>query len=345
MAGRIIIEVERGGEVVQVTDVIGHADRHESGVVLHGETSASPRGLGIHLRPLDAGTKVQFGRVQERQGWVNPRTFFLHIGRAGSNLALSGVDADSLPEGRYELKIRIGGMKVKPSFPIVKVPKNGEVRLRLEERTSRRLELNRGVDDFDENSRRILNHPKSELDGMPAPEWLTDAKHRDARKAVLLNVLAKLAAIPVARPMESLSSEVEHVFFAEIDRVYCAVSERFHDLVRRHFRKDSVISAPHKRLLTRIPGHDRERFTLVSYREPVRRGSLQAVVAVPESGPAHPHYVDLDIDGANPGMDLVTFFIHFGEILDPAATDHLRLVKRLDHAQIRDFLYYDVRKA
>jgi hypothetical protein len=108
MAGRIIIEVERDGEVVKVTDVIGHADRHESGVILHGETSASPRGLGIHIGPLDAGTKVQFGRVQERQGWVNPRTFFLQIGRAGSNLAVSGVDAVSLTEEKYELKVRIG---------------------------------------------------------------------------------------------------------------------------------------------------------------------------------------------------------------------------------------------
>ena len=339
MAGRIIVEIERDGEVVPVT----HVDE-STGVVLHGETSASPRGLGIHIRPLSAGTKVQFSRVQEKHGWEKPRTFRLRLGRVGSNLTLSGVDASSLPEGKYELKVRIGGMKVKPSFPRVRVPKDGDVKVRLKEKIYRRLELNRPVAEFDENSREILTHPRSRLDGMSAADWLTGAKHRDARKAVLLNVLAKLNAIPVAKPAESLSRQVEHVFVAEIDRVYCAVSGRFHDLVREHFRKDSVISATHKRLKSRIPGHRPDEFNLVSYRERKRKGSLQAVIAVPKRGPQHPHFVDLDIDGANPGMDLVTFFMHFGEILNPDATNHLRLVKKLDRAQVGDFLYYDVRR-
>jgi hypothetical protein len=338
MAGRVLVEIERDGEVVPVTEV------GENGVVLHGETSASPRGLGIDIRPLSAGTKVKFKQVQQRHGWVNPVSFKLNLSRRDSKLAVEGVDEDSLPEGKYELKIRIGGMKVKPTFPQVKIPKDGDVKLRLKEKAHRRLVLNRPVEEFDENTRNILIHRKSVLDGMKAGEWLTGAKHRDHRKAVLLNVLSKLAAIPTARPAESLSRQVEHVFFVEIDRIYCAVSGDFHKLVKAAFTKDSVIDATHRRLLGRIPGCPDD-FDLVSYREPTRRGSLQTVVAVPKSGPAAPHYVDMDIDGANPGQDLVTFFIHVGEILDPDATNHLRLVKRLDRAQVGDFLYYDVEKA
>jgi hypothetical protein len=317
----------------------------DAGVVLDGETSASPRGLGIHIRPVSAGTKVQFSRVQERHGWVEPRTFRLNVARESGNLVFSGIDADSLPEGTYEFKLRVGGMKVEPNFPKVKVPKNGEVRLRLRENVRRRFKLNRPVESFDDNSLKILTHAKSRLDGMSAAQWLTEAVRRDARKAVLLNVLAKLAAIPTAKPAESLSREVEHVFFAEIDRIYCAVSPKFHEVVKGVFRKDAAIDPTHKRLLTRLQGRSPDDFRLISYRERVRNGSLQTVIAVPNDGVVdRTHFVDLDIDGANPGQDLVTFFQHVGEILDPDATDHLRLFAKLDRRQVGDFLYYDVEK-
>jgi hypothetical protein len=345
MAGRIAISIDRGGDAVPVTDFMRSSATHESGLVLDGETSASPRGIGIHLRPLSAGTKEAFSDVQRRHDWVNPRRFELNLSVEEGKLVLAGVDEDSLPPGTYELKVRIGGMKTKPTFAEVKVPKSGDAALRLREIVRRRLVLNRPIEEFDVNSRAVMTHAKSVLDGAPAAEWLNTAKYRDARKAVLLNVLAKLAAIPTARPEESLSGHVEHVFFAEVDRIYCAVSEQFHDVVRGVFRKDAAIDATHRRLLTRIPGGNPDDFDLLSYRERRRTGSLQTVIAVPKTGAAdRAHYVDLDIDGANPGQDLTTFFIHVGEILDPGKTDHLRLVKKLDRAQVGDFLYYDVEK-
>ena len=344
MAGRIAVEVERGGDVVPLTVVRGSA-KHETGVVLEDETSASPRGLGIDLRPLSAGTKDKFSQVQTKHGWVNPRRFELNLSSENGKLILAGVDEESLPPGTYELKVRIGGMKVKPSFPEVVVPKSGDKALRLREEVARKLTLNRPVEEFDDYSRRILAHDRSLLDGMPAGQWLTNAKHRDGRKAVLLNVLAKLAGIRAGTSADPLCRHVEHVFFAEIDRIYCAVSARFHQLVKETFRKDASIHATHKRLLTRVPVGEPDDFELISYRERRRTGSLQAVVAVPKDHlPTRTHYVDLDIDGANPGQDLTTFFIHFGEILDPDATDHLRLVEKLDRTQVGDFLYYDVLK-
>ena len=342
MPGRIIVEIERDGELVPVTKVARGDAPHETGVVLDNETSASPRGLGIHIRPLSARAKKDFSDVQERHRWVKPRTYRLNVGRAGPRLVFAGVDDDSLPAGKYELKIRIGGMKVKPSFPVVQVPKDGDVKLRLKEKAKRRLRLTRKVGEFDKNPLAIIRHPDSRLDGMSAENWLTRAKRRDRRKAVLLNVLAKLESIPVAREDEAISRHIEHVFFAEIDRIYCAVKPNFLTMVDGLFDRDSVIHSTHKRLLTRIPEGSPEDYDLISYREPVRIGSLQAVVAVPKRGKPHKHYVDLDIDGANPGMDLVTFFIHFGEILNPDATNHLKLMKKLDHRQLGDFLYYEV---
>ncbi len=166
MAGRIIVEIERDGKVVSVTGLESHSEPHETGIILHGETSASPRGLGIDLTPISAGTKVQFSRVQERHGWVVPRTFKLGLAVENGNFILSGVDQDSLPEGTYELKLRIGGMHVKPNFPKVKVPKDGAVTLRLTENIRRRLKLNRTVEGFDENSRKLLRNSKSQLDGI-----------------------------------------------------------------------------------------------------------------------------------------------------------------------------------
>jgi hypothetical protein len=339
VAGRIVVEIERDGEVVPVTKVVESDKAHETGVELLGESSASPRGLGIDLRPLSAGTKVEFSRVQERHGWVSPRTFKLRISRDNDRLILVGVDDGSLPQGTYELKVRVGGIKVKPSFPRVDVPKNGDVKLRLREQIVRRLELTVPVAEFDERPRRIVTHPDSKLDGMSAADWLTGAKHRDGRKAVLLNVLAKLAAI------RKLGEQVQYVFFAEIDRIYCGVSPELVHAARDNLKRDadSTIDPTHRRLLDRLPeGICPERYKLESYRERVRRGSLQAVIALPKDGASGPCFADFDIDGANPGQDLVTFFIHFGEVLDPDKTDHLRLLKRLDHAQVGDFLYYRV---
>jgi hypothetical protein len=70
---------------------------------------------------------------------------------------------------------------------------------------------------------------------------------------------------------------------------------------------------------------------------------MQAVVAVPPGGdPNRPHYADLDIDLGNPLQDLTGLFTHFGEILNPGQTDHLKLAGRFAKGGTKDFHYYKV---
>jgi hypothetical protein len=340
----ILIEFERNGKVVPVTSFRStRAEPHEKGIILGGETSAFPRGFAMNLRPRDAATKVAVERVQRRLDWFNPRRFEVEAARDGERLRLEGVDAEALPPGRYELKLRVGGMSLAPSSVDIRIrPDERRVVRMREKKPKRRLKLNRPVEDFDRISGRILKHEKSRLDGVDVVQWLTKAKNQDRRKAALMNILTKLAAVPEVN--EPLNSLVEYVFLAEMDRIYCAVSEDFHELVKRTFDHDSVVHPTHKRLCTRMPVKDPENYDLLSYREKAS-SSLQAVVAAPKPGVTNrTHYVDLDIDQGNPGWDLKSFMIHVGELLDPRKTNHLKMRKTLAQGKTEDFVYYDVIK-
>ena len=81
---------------------------------------------------------------------------------------------------------------------------------------------------------------------------------------------------------------------------------------------------------------------LRSYREHTTGTSMQCTVAVPKNEePAR--FVDLDIDEANPGVDLVRFFKHIGEVLSSAPTDHLELWSHLSSEETTaPFIYYEV---
>jgi hypothetical protein len=51
--------------------------------------------------------------------------------------------------------------------------------------------------------------------------------------------------------------------------------------------------------------------------------------------------VDLDLDLGNPKQDALGFFIHFGELLNPGKTDHLKLFEKLSSKKkIKPYLYY-----
>jgi hypothetical protein len=342
MEEAILVEFERNGGLVPVTSFRStRAETYETGIVLDGETSCWPRGFALHLKP-DAVTKVAVERVQQRLDWLNPRRFEIEAARDGTRLRLEGVDKDALPAGGYEVRMQISGLQLEPSSQDVRIREGAPKILHLREKqVKEKLLLNRPVGAFDRESARILQDSRSALDGLNAAEWLTTLKHRDRRKACLLNVFAKLAAIP--KPSESLNRMVEHVCFAEMDRIYCAVSPDFHKVLKKSFTLDSAIHSTHERLLTRIPGVDPDAYQLKSYREKAS-SSLQVVIAVPKQSPSKAHYVDMDIDKGNPGWDLRSFSIHVGELLDPRQTNHLKLRKKLVRAGLSDFLYYDVDK-
>ena len=341
----ILIEFERDGQLVPLTSFRStQPSKHENGIILDGETSAFPRGFALNLRPLDAATKLAFKRVQRNHDWLSRNVFQLDAARQGDRLRLDGVDAKALPPGRYEIKMRLSGMQFVQSTHDIRIRKNQSTVVRFREKPAKQeLVLNRPIDAFDKESVRILRHPKSRLDGRSAPDWLKNKQRQDRRKAPLLNILAKLAALPrVASP---LNRHVHYVFHAEMDRIYAAISEDFHKSVKRAFTKDPTIHSTHRRLLRRIPHPRAAQYKLTSYRERAA-SSMQAVVAAPPEDVAdRTHYVDLDIDKANPGWDLARFILHVGDVLDPRKTNHLKLRKTLTAGATSDFLYYNVVKA
>ena len=291
MDEHILIEFKRGGKVLPVTGIrTSRPEPHENGIVLSGETSAFPRGFDLGLYP-DAITKHRFRAVQQRHDWLNPARFEVEIGRHLGQLRIEGVDEDALPPGGYTLRINVDGLDLKSTRRVIRIAnkgnKKGEGKATFEAKKEKlKLNLNRGVDEFDVNSRRILNNAKSKLDGLPAAEWLTADNGQDRRKAALLNIFAKLNAIPVARKEESLSRFVKHVFHAEVNRIYCAVQPKFLEIVEGAFGHDKAVHSTHARLLSRMPSTQANRaklkdsHDLESYREKVAT-SLQVVVAKP----------------------------------------------------------------
>lgn len=340
----ILIEFERDGQLAPVTSFRStQPSRHENGIVLDGETSQFPRGFALNLRPLDEVTKLAYKRVQRNHDWLSRNIFELEAARQGGQLRLEGVDDDALPAGRYEIKMRLSGMRFAQATQDIRIRKDESKVVRFREKPAKqKLLLNRPIDAFDEESVRILRHRKSQLDGRSAEDWLQNSQRQDRRKAPLLNILAKLAALPrVANP---LNRHVHYVFHAEMDRIYAAVSEDFHKSVKRTFSKDPTIHSTHERLLLRIPHRRAPDYKLTSYREKAA-SSVQAVIAEPPADVAdRTQYVDLDIDEANPGWDLARFILHVGDVLDPRKTNHLELRKTLTGGATSDFLYYDVVK-
>lgn len=84
-------------------------DRFSSdGVVLNGETSSSPRGLAISLRPGNPVTEFRLRRLRTLQDWERG-AFRFNVMLDGGDLVCRGVDPLSLPFGDYDLRIKISG--------------------------------------------------------------------------------------------------------------------------------------------------------------------------------------------------------------------------------------------
>ena len=327
---------ERRGRSLPVTGL----DPNE-GVVLDGETSAWPLGVALQLVPISPGTKVRWEQIQREQGWIGARTFGLQMSLRNSRLRFEGNKPGLLPEGKYQASIFLGGYRFHARVHEFEIPRDGTaVIVAPEKADNRRVQLDRDIRDFDDDSRRIVE--SSTLDGVGLDEWLRQEHRRDSRKACLLNILAKLRTPIEDKP--PLSQGVKRLIFADVDRVYAELEPRFAGrlmLTAGGFEEDPVIHSTHLRLLRFVPhGTSSE---LHSVRENVPKLSMQITLALPEDADA-PQYADIDIDIGNPFTTPLGFIIHVGELIDPGKTDHLGLYKKLKSTRCKEFLYYRVKE-
>ena len=340
MNERILIGFKRDGDAVPVTKL--HTDEKEGGITLEGETSSFPRGFGLSVSPANPVTKERMFRVQQRLDWLKTRDFKLNVSLQGPRLRLAGFDAEALPAGRYDVELKLRGIRFKKAeMRNVRIQENGSLELTFEEkRPKHRFELNTSVRNFDQDTKTILR--ASKVDDKQADRWIQpNVRHRDLRKACLMNILAKLAVVPSRQ--EPLNRFVRKIIFVEQDRVYAEVDPDFFKTVKSEFlRKDGTVHSTHKRLLIHAPGSPGD-YNLRSHREKKGSGSLQVIGAVPKKGTAASRdvqFVDIDIDEANPAFDAARFFLHVGHLFRSGKTNHLKLRRKIV-SQTSDFLYYN----
>ena len=235
MAGNFVIQFQRGGNPIPISNFLPNAEPvFERGIVLEGETSAFPRPFALNLFPLDPGTKARWENTQQRKGWVN--RYDMDVTQVGDGIRFEGIAGAPLPEGSYELDLRVGELPLVNSRRTISIPGSGTETVTFDAQpAARSIQLTRDVDDFDDEARRILQDDRSELDKLGAVEWLNTRPHQDRRKACLLNILAKLEAVPSRG--ERLGRLVQNVFHCEMDRIYCAVQPEFFDKVDATFNK------------------------------------------------------------------------------------------------------------
>jgi hypothetical protein len=343
MNERIIIRLTEDGRHLPINSL------NSDGVMLRNETDATPRGLVVEFDADSPVTRFRMDRVRQLRDW-HPHVFKLNLQLFEGNLVITGVDSRSLPAGRYWFRVRIADLNLPKEKVRIDVPEDGDAQKEFKVKKDKRdVRLTSAVTAFDGDLRRVIEAPASRLDGLAAADWLTSRPPRPRRKACLLNLLAKLRTAPTAS--DHLLRHVQHVFFADVDRIYARVGRELftrlealaRDPKKPFFDEGSPKSAGHRRLLDRIAASEGDQFDLRSFRQE-GKNSMQAVVAVPKD-PTRNHYADLDIDLGNPLQDVTGFVIHMGELIDPGKTDHLALREKLGkNKSVAPFLFYEVFK-
>ncbi len=339
------LEFRRNGRTLPISRFsIRETQAWPPGITLDGEWSAWPLGLALNLAPRDQETRNAIKRVRERQQWRS-NEFDLQVTSFSSRLELSGVAPDALPAGNYGLAVRLGTLKLARRSYVLKLESGKKPLVAVEEAPDKlRLVRTTSINDFDPRLKAIVSNSDSILDGQSATAWIDNPVVRDARRACLFNLLAKLAVLPTEA--DSLAGHVSHVIFADVDRIYVAAQPSLLSRLQgsTRFKRDSTVHPTHKRLLQRIVHAERDSYTLHSYREGPSP-SMQIVVAEPPPGVAdRTHYADVDIDMGNPSWDLKSLAIHIGELLSPDKTNHLKLYSKLNKDSLRHYLYYAVTK-
>jgi hypothetical protein len=301
------------------------------GIVVDAEDDRWPRRCELALIPQSPGTIFWMKEFAHAHEWQYPE-YHLKAEALGGSLIFSGVEADGLPSGNYELRIEVEDLPT-PRTPInLTVSKGKNTTVVVPVTTDRRPLLLRPLETIPQEIRDVLE--ASTLDGQPALEWLANPTRRLNRKACLLNLLAKLRSIPFWEPDATpLIKRVESVFFARTERIYVRVTPGFLEDVQsfvdadQHFYKEGRPTASVHQDLFAMLHLETTHYTPISFREAGRR-SMQAVVAQPDrSGGVY--YADLDIDLGNPLQDLEGIIIHLSELLSSDVTDHIALARQL----------------
>lgn len=335
MNERILLRFFHEDRPVDITSV-----SQEEGIVLGGETSAFPITGGISLYPAaDEISRRAYRDVSQIEDWRDGR-FPVKVGASGNMLEFTGAGKrrpeKSLPPIGYTFQVRMRNTRLVQSNFEFRLKEHGTHEVEIRIREPKKVKF---VDtaDYDAETRAIVTHPESRLDGRAVPDWLQVPTVRGARKLCLLNCLAHLRAVPSVR--EALSTHVQSVEFADIDRIAVRVGEGFLDRMRelKEFKEDSGPLHPtHLRTRDRLMGAAAPAYRLHSFRQAVSRFSMQIIVGQPEGDASLRPYAEIDIDLGNPFVDAVGFGTHLFELLDPSATDHYDLASKVP----LDFRHY-----
>lgn len=334
------IDFRREGEMLGISAL------SEDGATFGHETDASPLRFGVAFDPIDVGTKfLMKNLLHDNELSIFP----LRASLADGRLRLDNLSRFAMPEGRYRLQVSVGGLRLKDADRDVEI-RRGEVTPVVVEvaRDEQRFEFQPDKIKPGDVTERVLNDARSVIDSRQVRDWLSTSGPRIARKACLLNLLAKLRTEP--KVADSFAADLRSIFFCEVDRIYAAVDDRLKQRLEadpRFHKEGPPLHPTHRRLLRRIGEKFQptaaDRFTLRSYRIGEFK-SLQIVVATPPNDLTdRTHYADIDIDLGNPLASLGALIVHIGELIDSRQTDHLKLFRDLDG--IGDFRYYTLVKA
>ena len=320
----------------------------EEGITFAFESSARPLGIGIGLTPANGAVAARMKRVRQIEDWAVD-AFKLAVTRDGESLVISGAGkrkrAESLPPGNYTLRFVVSETRLSNSIADIEIPEDGEavVSLHVVASSNRLVVADRSQ--WDAETRAVCEHPNSRIDGMDPLGWISQPQPRIARKACLLNLLAKARSLPSARVGESLCSQIESVRWADVDRIAVTAAPGLLPMLRdtAGWRDTGPIHPTHAQNLARVFGGSANDYNIESFREPVAARSLQVVCATHRTSGRV--FADLDIDLGHPGIDLTGLIVHIGELLDPSRTNHLDLFGPLAGGSTHDFLYYRLEEA